>query len=175
MDQASQIAELKAQITALTQLVQYPQQARKANRIYRLEDVPQDPNKFDTRTHFFDNNGLLYKTNHYVCHVMDKVSYYERPVNSGNLWGENNRPAGRLLRKFNPDTKKMEKSVDPTAEHIEMPTELSAAEQVQAELQLARETNEKLAAELAQIRKERAAVVEAAKPTTAPTLKAPKG
>ena len=58
-----------------------------------MMDQEMDPNKFDLRTHLFDNQGRLVKKNHYVLRVINGVSYYERPVNSGNLWFENNQPA----------------------------------------------------------------------------------
>ena len=173
MEASQQIAQLQKQVEALQAMVQYPQRATRPNRIYRLEDMPSDPNKFDLRTHFFDSNGHLYKTNHYVCHTIDKVSYYERPVSSGNLWLENNRPGGRLVRTFNKETKRWDKTIDATAEHIEMAPELSDAQKIQLELQIERDKNAKLQAELAQIHKEsEPPLAKIAAPATKPPLTA---
>lgn len=61
----------------------------------QLEYTP-DPNKFDLRTHHWNAQGILTKKNLYTLYVIDGNKFFERPVNSGNLWYENNQPAGRV-------------------------------------------------------------------------------
>lgn len=68
------------------------------NRIRSMLDVEADPNSFDKRVHFFDASGRLAKTSHYTLYVIEGEQYFERPVNSGNLWYGNNQPAGRMER-----------------------------------------------------------------------------
>lgn len=66
------------------------------------ESIP-DPNKFDLITHHWNRQGQLTRTNLYILYVIEGNKYFERPVNSGNLWYENNQPAGRMEKSFNDD------------------------------------------------------------------------
>lgn len=126
-------------------------------------DQQVDPNKFDTRTHLFDNQGRLVKKNLYTLYVVEGEHYYERPMNSGNLWYANNQPAGRVtfddgLRRF-----------DHAAKHLKFTPTLEGDESLHHELQSANMRNEDLQGkidaieqELALIRAERRPVAAAA-------------
>lgn len=96
-----------------------------------MMDQEMDPNKFDLRTHLFDNQGRLVKKNHYVLRVINGVSYYERPVNSGNLWFENNQPAGRLTKRDRPDKDFGPWSIDEAAPHKDFKPQLEGDEALQ--------------------------------------------
>lgn len=117
-------------------------------------DIPSDPNKFDLRTHYWDATGKLVKRDPYVLYVRDGVQYYERPVGSGNLWFENNQPAGRMSRKTHPDGKS-HKQFDHAATHIEFTEPLSGEQEMHYELELERMQNAELKRELDAIKAER--------------------
>jgi uncharacterized small protein (DUF1192 family) len=117
-------------------------------------DQEMDPNKFDLRTHLFDNNGRIVKTNHYALHVTDGVSYFERPMNSGNLWFENNQPAGRVERVADASGKSS-KVFSPGAPHKVFEIKLEGDELLQVELQNSVERIAALEKELAAVRAER--------------------
>lgn len=106
-------------------------------------------------------------------YVVDGAQYYERPVNSGNLWYPNNQPAGRVELEFNDQGHIVSKKFDHTAPHKDYVAPLHGAEKVHFELEQARMKNAELAAELAQIRKEREPVREETTAPTAPKKAAP--
>lgn len=118
-----------------------------------VEYIP-DPNKFDLRTHVWDGQGKLTRKNTYRMFNIDGRVVYERPVNSGNLWGENNQPAGRVLLEFAKDKPGViaKKTFDFEAEHVEFTPPLTGAEALHFELEQKNRENEQLRAELAQIK-----------------------
>ncbi len=136
--------------------------------VKRLKYEP-DPTKFDLRTHEWDSQGKLVGKNLYRKFIVGGTSYYERPVNSGNLWFENNQPAGRVECTFGPTGKISAKTFALDAPHKEYTVPLSGADKTHFELEQARERNANLELELAAIRKELSA--KAATPT--PSVEAP--
>lgn len=112
-----------------------------------------DPNKFDLVTHRWDNAGNLVAKNLYTLYIVEGASYYERPVNSGNLWYANNKPAGRVNLVFGTDGNISSKAFDFKAEHKEFVPPKTANEQLHYELEQTREQNAQLAAELEQIKR----------------------
>lgn len=119
----------------------------------RLKYEP-DPNKFDLRTHVWDSQGHLEAKNPYRAYIVDGSKYYERPVNSGNLWFENNQPAGRVELTFGKNGTIASKRFDFAAEHKDYAVPLEGAEKLHYELEQAREKNAQLEIELSAIRKE---------------------
>lgn len=111
-----------------------------------------DPNKFDLRTHEWDAQGKLVKTNLYRSFIIDGRQYFERPVNSGNLWFENNQPAGRVEYVFGADGKIASKKFQFDQPHKDYKAPLSADEKMHYELEQERERNRALEAELAKLR-----------------------
>ena len=132
-------------------------------------DHPQDPNKFDLRTHLWDGQGHLMKKNLYTKYVIKGEEFYERPVNSGNLWTGGNQPAGRLARrdKPHPELGPFEIVDEP---HKQYDVELEGDEALAYKLAAEREKSAELEKELAAIRAERAPKVadKIAPKTTAP-------
>ena len=114
----------------------------------RLEYKP-DPNKFDLCTHAWDAQGKLIRKNLYRAHIIEGRTYYERPVNSGNLWFENNQPAGRVNYEFGPSGKIAKKTFDFNAPHKDFVPELTGADKLAFELEQQRELNKKLQEQLA--------------------------
>jgi hypothetical protein len=110
-------------------------------------DQEVDPNKFDTRTHLFDNQGRLVKKNHYTLYVVDGEQFYERPVGSGNLWYANNRSAGRVLHDA-----AGKRTFNHTAEHITFVPKLEGHEAIEFELFHEKEKSAALEKELSQIK-----------------------
>lgn len=127
-----------------------------SNARKRLEYVP-DPNKFDLMVHRWDSQGHLVGKNPYRMHLDGDRKYFERPVNSGNLWYENNQPAGRVELEFNDKGHIVSKSYKPEAKHIEYTVPLSGADKMHYELEQERMRSSELQAELEAIKKERAA------------------
>lgn len=125
--------------------------ARKSNT---LEYKP-DPNKFDLQTHRWDSQGTLVAVNHYRKFIRDGAEYYERPLNSGNLWHENNQPAGRVICEFNDKGHIAKKEFDFTAAHVEYQAPPTGAQKIAAELAQERAKSAALEAELRAVRKER--------------------
>jgi len=113
-----------------------------------------DPNKFDLQVHAWDGQGQLVKANHYRQFIIGGITYYERPVNSGNLWFENNQPAGRMEYELGDSGKIGKKTLNKEAEHLVFTKPLSGAEKVHFELEKARERNAQLEAEIAAIKVE---------------------
>ncbi len=129
-----------------------------------------DPNKFDLRTHVWDNQGHLVQKNLYRKFILSGSEYYERPVNSGNLWFENNQPAGRVICTFNEQGHIASKEFDFKAEHVEYIPAPTGAEKMAHELAAAHAKNAQLEAELKAINQDkRPAPIEEAAPK-APTL-----
>lgn len=125
--------------------------------VRQLEYTP-NPNKFDLRTHVWDNQGHLVRENLYRSFIVGGAHYFERPVNSGNLWLENNQPAGRVECKFNDKGHIISKAFDFTAPHKDFTAPLQGAAKVHYELEQERARSAQLEAELAQIRQEREAI-----------------
>lgn len=111
-----------------------------------------DPNKFDLQVQAWNGQGQLIKANHYRQHIIGGTTYFERPVNSGNLWFENNQPAGRMEYTFGEDGKIAKKELRVGAPHVEYTKPLAGAEKVHFELEQAKARNAQLEAELAAIR-----------------------
>lgn len=112
--------------------------------------------KFNLRTHHWDARGRLKKRDNYRLHVKDGVQYFERPVNSGNLFYENNEPAGRV--EYVPDEKGRKfKKFDFEAEHKSYVAPLTGTEKLHFENQNLKDENAKLLAELEAIKQEQAA------------------
>lgn len=122
----------------------------------RTMDYTPDPNKFDLRTHHWNGQGQLMKLNLYTCHVVEGRQYYERPINSGNLWFENNQPAGRVTYKDGV------KNIDVNAAHMDYVQPLDGAEKLHFELVAEKSRTAELEAELAAIKADRAPKVEVA-------------
>lgn len=115
-----------------------------------------DPNKFDLRTHTWDSQGNLVHRNPYRSYIMDGKQYFERPVNSGNLWFENNQPAGRVELTFNEAGHIATKKFNFGAPHQEYSPPLQGAEKIHFELEQERARSAQLKAELEAIKKETA-------------------
>ena len=134
-----------------------------------------DPSKFDLTVQRWDGQGMKIADNPYRMYVIEGSKYFERPLNSGNLWFENNQPAGRVKCTFNDAGHISKKEFDFDAEHVAYTPALKGAEKVHFELEQERARTAELEAELASIRGERkqasAPVAEkAAGAPTAPTL-----
>lgn len=108
-----------------------------------------DPNKFDLVTHQFDGRGKLASKNPYRLHIKDGSQYYERPVDSGNLWYENNQPAGRV------EVKGGVKLFDTSAPHKLYQAPPTGQEKLYFQNEELRFKNEALIAELESIKAER--------------------
>lgn len=131
----------------------------------RLEYVP-DPQKFDLRTHVWDQQGTLVKKNPYRAHIVDARTVFERPVNSGNLWGENNQPAGRVECEFGENGAIAKKSFVWDAPHKEYTAPLTGAEALHYQLEQEKQRNAALEGELAQLRGQPVAAVRDGFPDT---------
>lgn len=140
----------------------------------QIDYVP-DPNKFDLVTDRWDAQGRKTISNPYRMFVIDGNKLFERPVNSGNLWDEANKPAGRMECVFNDQGHIVSKELKPDAEHKAFAPVLKGAEKMHFELEQQRKRTAELEAELASIRGERkqsdpAAQVKPEKTAGAPTL-----
>lgn len=122
----------------------------------QLSDYEADPSKFDLRTHFFDGQGRLVKQNHYTLHVISGDRFFERPVNSGNIWFENNQPAGRI-EYIKDSSGNTAKRVLLGEAHKVFTRKLEGDEALQCALQQQQERTAALEAELASIRAEQSA------------------
>lgn len=133
-----------------------------------------DPNKFDLQVHRWDSQGNLVGKNPYRTFITDGKITYERPVNSGNLWFENNKPAGRVEIVFGENGKISSKEFKFGAPHKEYTEPLSGSDKVNYELEQTRAKNAALEAELALIKKESAKKIEVKEEAKAvPTLTKP--
>jgi hypothetical protein len=133
-------------------------------------DQEMDGNKFDRRTHIWDSQGRLIKTQLYVEYVRDGNRYIERPINSGNLWTEDNQPAGRVEKTYSAKGTVLTKSFDYTVPHKEFKPELTGDEALMYQLENEREETARLKAELAAIKAEQAP--KETKPAPAPLAQA---
>lgn len=115
------------------------------------------PDQFDLQTHQFDKRGNLRSTNHYFLHIRGTAKYFERPQFSGNLFSENDEPAGRVERLIDDKTGKPVLSFDHNADHKAYSRPLEGAEKISAELQETKAENDALKAELEALRAEQAA------------------
>lgn len=140
-----------------------------------VESVP-DPKKFDLITHHWNRQGQLTRTNLYICYVLEGNRYYERPVNSGNLWNEGNTPAGRVEKLFNDEGVVIKKTFDFKAEHKAYTPKLQGDDALKYQVEQERSRAEAAEKELAAIKAERAVKVpqpktaSASKPESEPTL-----
>lgn len=126
-----------------------------------------DPTKFDLVVDRWDHEGRKIYHNPYRKFMrQDAGDVYERPKGSGNLWYENNQPAGRVQYEINEKGHIHNKKFLPDAPHVEYtppatPLELSEAlTESKAALAAAQ-------AELAAIKREAAARTAPAAPTEA--------
>lgn len=113
------------------------------------EYVP-DPNKFDLVTHHWSRTGQLIRKNLYTLYVVEGNKFFERPIKSGNLWYENNQPAGRI--EFPNGVRKITEG----APHVAFTAKLEGDDALFYELEQEKNRNAKLEAELAAIRKDAA-------------------
>lgn len=114
-----------------------------------------DPNKFDLRTHDFNARGQKVGANAYRLWSKDGVGYFERPVNSGNLFYENNEHAGRLTVTRDSKGRITGKKFLPEEQHTQYAAPLEGTEKLEHDLLAAKRANEQLVAELAAIHAER--------------------
>lgn len=121
----------------------------------RVLDYVPDPSKFDLVTDRWDSQGQRVLTNKYRKYIVEGREYYERPVNSGNLWFENNQPAGRVLLEFNDQGHIVSKSFDHEAKHVAYVAPPSGAQKLAAELETTQSALAAAKAELEAIKKER--------------------
>lgn len=116
-----------------------------------------DQPKFDLNTHSWDNRGRLRSKNMYRAHVVNGTYLFERPVNSGNLFYENNAPAGRVECKYGANGAIVGKTFNEKAEHKAYEAPISGDEKLHFENKTLHDQNVKLQAELEAIRAEKAA------------------
>lgn len=124
-------------------------------------EYTSDPNKFDLIVHRWDTQGRpVGKPNHYRKFILGDKEVYERPLNSGNLWYENNEPAGRVELEFNDRGHIIKKEFKWGAEHIEYVAPLTGDAKVAAELASQKARADQLEAELKAIKAEQSKKVE---------------
>lgn len=111
----------------------------------------QTPNKFDLKVHHRTRKGHLIKVDPYNLYIDKGTHYYERPILSGNLFFENNAPAGRIERDFDKNGNIISEKFDFTAAHKEYVPPVTGAEKLAAE-------NADLQAKYAQAQAELAAI-----------------
>lgn len=119
--------------------------------------APQAEPKFDLATHKRDKYGRVLQINPYRLHVIDGLKGFERPVGSGNLWYENNEPMGRLKEVVDEKTKKVTRSFEIGAPHVEYVPPLTADQKIAQENAEQKTKNAALESELAQLKAEQAA------------------
>jgi len=120
--------------------------------------------KFDLIVQHRDKKtGRVVSENPYRMRKHEGVSYFERPKGSGNLFFENNEPAGRYA----------EGKFLPNAPHIEWAAPLSEDEKIKQAVAAAQDEAARLKAELAEIKREQKYAGSKAK-ETAPMAKAMK-
>lgn len=120
--------------------------------------MPEATNKiagFDLRTHTFDKRGRLKEKNLYRLHIQNGAHYYERPVDSGNLWTEGGEPTGRVEKIIDESTgKAIGKTFDYKAAHKKYTAPLTGAEKLSFENEDLKAKNASILAELAALRAE---------------------
>lgn len=141
-------------------------------------DGKQDPNKFDLTVHHRDRLGRVLKVVPYRLHVYEGRRLFERPVGSGNVWYENNEPAGRMEFTIL-GTGQQKKKWNEAAKHELWVPPVSEDARVSEENAKLQKANEQLMQELENIRAERAGepakdVLSARKPEAQPQKAAPK-
>lgn len=120
-----------------------------------IEVPAKAPSGFDLRTHIKDaNTGRLVRTQAHRIHCDRDMRYFEFPVDSGNLWFEDNSPAGRVTYKG--EGKSRAKTINPDAPHLAFVPLKSSETTVEGIL----EENEMLRRELAEAKAEREAKIE---------------
>lgn len=101
------------------------------------------------------------KTNHYNCWNVNGIKYYERPVNSGNLFYDNNQPAGRFEGEFTAEgSNKGLPVIYPDREHKAYVEPLKGAAKLIAEMDDMKLRNAELERELAAIKADREVAAE---------------
>lgn len=131
-----------------------------------MSNAQTQPAKFDLRTHYFDRRGRLISKDPYRLHINDGVKLFERPVGSGNLFYENNEPAGRVEIELSADGLKQTKKFNLSASHKAYVAPLTDDQKVIQENAALKAKNEALAAELAAIKAENDAKVVGMKPAS---------
>lgn len=120
----------------------------------KVDAEAQDPKTFSLKVHHRDRRGVLLNKQPYTMFVKGGVQYFERPVNSGNIFFENMDPAGRVERHV--DKKGViTAKFDFEAEHKEYIPPVTGAEKIAMELEQSKAKNEALERELLAIKKER--------------------
>lgn len=112
-------------------------------------------NSFDLKTHHFDGRGRLKGHNPYRLHIDRGTSLFERPVNSGNVFYENNEPAGRVDYTRDEQGRILSKKFDAKAVHKAYVAPLSNDQKLVQENEGLREKTARLEAELAAINAEK--------------------
>lgn len=108
--------------------------------------------KFDLVTHKTDPlTGKSHAVNLYTLHIIKGIRYFERPIHSGNLYYENNRPAGRLAFDAKGDY-----AINEKATHVAYVAPPTGAELIARELSEEKTARAQAEAELAAIKAERA-------------------
>ncbi len=133
----------------------------------RVLEYVADPSKFDLVTDRWDSQGMRTVHNKYRKYILNGAEYYERPVNSGNLWFENNQPAGRVLLTFNDKGHIASKEFNFDAEHVAYVAPPTGSQKLAADLEVTK-------AELAAAQAELAAINKEMEVRTAPINHAPK-
>jgi hypothetical protein len=121
----------------------------------RVLDYVPSPNQFDLVTDRWDAQGIRTIHNKYRKFIVSGAEYYERPVNSGNLWHENNQPAGRVNLEFNEKGHIVSKVFDHSAPHIAYTPAPSGAEKMKMDFDVLQEKYAAAQAELEAIKGER--------------------
>lgn len=116
-----------------------------------------DPNRFDMITHETDARGRVRGTNLYRLHQKDGNSYFERPVDSGNLFYENNEPAGRVIVAKDKRGRIVGKKYDFDAAHVAFKKPIDAQTELEQKNMELEAKNAQLAKELAAIQSEKSA------------------
>lgn len=104
---------------------------------------------FNLQTHKWNSRGMLESVDHYRLHCIRGTQYFERPVNSGNVFYKSGDAAGRIVRSGT------NFSVDHDAKHEAYTAPPTGAEKVAKELAHKSSEVERLEAELNAIRAER--------------------
>lgn len=119
---------------------------------------------FDLKVTIRDpKTGGIIAKNPYRLHIQGGSKFYERPVNSGNVYTEDGEPAGRCKPKFNKKSGKQEGvEILPEAEHEAWTAPVTADQAVANQLVSQSNELEALKLELASIKAESVAVKAAA-------------
>ena len=118
--------------------------------------MQEKPAKFDLRVHTFDGRGRTKSKSPYRLFIRNGEFLFERPVNSGNLYHENNEAAGRVELKLDERGRIIEKKFELNAQHKTYEAPLSEDEKIVAAFKELQAHNAQLRAELEAIGKEQA-------------------